>query len=107
VDEADSPDAQDAMLRLWQENICHPFAGVELPVRGILFVCRWEFPGLDESFARLGRRSEQPVTVEGLKAAGVQPDWADCLTGIARVAPLDEENLMRVVNWVEFARRGT
>ena len=68
----------------------------------ILFVCGGSFAGLDEAIARLGRHAEQPVGVEELTAVGVRPDWARCLAGIARVAPLDEGSLVRIVQWVDF-----
>jgi hypothetical protein len=37
-----------------------------------------------------------------LTKVGVQPAWTGCLAGIARLAPLDEENLLRMVQWVAF-----
>jgi ATP-dependent Clp protease ATP-binding subunit ClpX len=104
VDGAERPDAQDALLRFWQENICHPVEGLKLAAHGILFVCGGTFVGLDEAITRLGRHSEQPVRVEELTAIGVQPDWAGCLAGIARVTPLDEGSLVRIVHWVDFRR---
>jgi len=42
------------------------------------------------------------VRVEDLTAVGARTDWAGYLPGIARVAPLDEESLVRVVQWVDF-----
>ena len=53
---------------------------------------------------RLGRHAEQPVYAETLTAFGMMPDFAYRLRGIARVAPLDEETLARVVSWVDFRR---
>jgi ATP-dependent Clp protease ATP-binding subunit ClpX len=102
VDGVDRPDAQHALLRLWQEGTCRLAEGLQLAVRGILFVCGGTFAGLDEATARLGRHPEQPVGVEELMAVGVRSDWAACLTGIARVGPLDEESLVRIVQWVDF-----
>jgi ATP-dependent Clp protease ATP-binding subunit ClpX len=104
VDGADRPEAQRVLLRLWQDNICRPVTTLQLAVGNILFVCGGSFVGLDEAIARLGRHSEQPVTIEGLTAAGAQPDWANCLAAIARVPPLDEANLRRLVHWVDFHR---
>src|SRR5207253_1022366 len=97
---------QHALLRLWEENINHPIAGLELAVRDIMFVFGGTFVGLDESVANLTGDSEQLVTVEALTRAGAQADWAGCLTGIARVPPLDEVNLMRVMHWLDFRRAG-
>jgi len=102
VDGAERQDVQTSLLRLWQENTNHAVKGVPLAVRGILFVCGGNFVGLDEAITRLGRHSEQPVTVEELTAVGVQPDWVGCLGGIARVSPLDETSLERIVHWVDF-----
>jgi ATP-dependent Clp protease ATP-binding subunit ClpX len=104
VDGAERLEVRAALLRLWQENICHPVEGLQLAAHGILFVCGGTFVGLDEAITRLGRHSEQSVTVAGLTALGVQPDWAGCLAGIARVAPLDEESLARMAHWVDFRR---
>jgi ATP-dependent protease Clp ATPase subunit len=106
VDGAERQDAREALLRLWRENICYPVEGLQVAVRGILFVCGATFAGLDEASARLGRHPEQPVTVEELQAVGVQADWASYLAGVARVPPLDEETLARVVDGVDFCRVG-
>ncbi len=67
-------------------------------------MCGGTFAGLDEAIARLGRHPEQPVTIEGLVAVSAQPDWAGCLAGSARVPPLDEGNLRRLTEWVDFSR---
>ena len=96
VDGVESEDTQEALLRLWQEGIVHlngvGSAGrIELRIRGVLFICGGTFPGLDDAVTHLGRHPEQPLTVEALTSAGVRPDWAGCLAGIARVGPLDEE----------------
>jgi ATP-dependent Clp protease ATP-binding subunit ClpX len=97
-------DAQDALLTLWQQGVGSPVPGLEFDVRGILFVCGGTFVGLDEAIVRLGRHPEQPVPVEALRATGARPEWAGALTAIARVPPLDEETLTRIVDWVEFRK---
>jgi ATP-dependent Clp protease ATP-binding subunit ClpX len=102
VEGAERQDVQDALLRLWQDETWHPIGELQLPVQGILFVCGGSFVGLDEAIVRLGLRAGQPVRAEELTAVGVRPDWAGCLAGIARVPPLDEESLVRVVQWVDF-----
>jgi ATP-dependent Clp protease ATP-binding subunit ClpX len=99
---AERPDAQDALLHLWRHKACEPVAGFQLAVGGILFVCGCYFAGFDEAIAHSGRHLEQPVNVEDLKAVGVRLDWAGYLAGIARVEPLDEESLVRIVQWVDF-----
>ena len=104
VDGADRPDVQAALLRLWQDKACYLAAGIEFTLGGILFVCGGSFAGLDEAIACRGRRVEQPVRVEDLTALGVRADWAWCLAGIARVAPLGEASLVRIVQWVDFRR---
>ena len=100
---AERLDAQDALLTLWQQGVGGPVE-LRLDVRGVLFVCGGTFGGLDEAIVRLGRHPEQPVPVEALRAVGVRPEWAGALTAIARVPPLDEETLMRIVDWVEFRK---
>jgi ATP-dependent Clp protease ATP-binding subunit ClpX len=113
VDGAERPDAQAALLQFWRDRSCCPVENlqhmdnVHLAVHGMLFVCGGTFTGLDEASARSGRPPEQPVTVEDLTATGVQPEWAGCLSGIARVTPLDETNLVRMVHWVDFRRCDT
>jgi ATP-dependent Clp protease ATP-binding subunit ClpX len=102
VDGAERPDTQEAMLRLWQEKAYYPVEGLRVPVNGMLFVCGASFVGLEEGIARSGRHAEQPVRVEDLTGDGVRPDWAGCLAGIARVTPLDEASLVRLVQWVDF-----
>jgi ATP-dependent Clp protease ATP-binding subunit ClpX len=104
VDGAEQQEARDALIRLWREDICYPVEGLQVTVRGILFVCGATFAGLDEASARLGRHPEQPVTGEVLQAVGVRLDWTGYLAGIARVPPLDEETLARVVHGVDFRR---
>jgi ATP-dependent Clp protease ATP-binding subunit ClpX len=102
VDGAERLETQDALLRLWEEKLCYPVPGLSLTMDNMLFVCGGSLAGLEEAVARLGRHMEQPVRVEDLTAAGVHPDWARCLAGIARVAPLDEADLVRLVQWVDF-----
>jgi ATP-dependent Clp protease ATP-binding subunit ClpX len=102
IEGAEHPEAQDALLRLWRDNICFPVKGIQLAVQGILFVCGASFVGLEEAIAHLGRHPEQPVRFEDLKAIGVQTNWLSRLAGIARVTRLDENNLVRLVQWVDF-----
>jgi ATP-dependent Clp protease ATP-binding subunit ClpX len=104
VDGVERPDTRAALARLWQENTCRAMAGLQLVVGGILFVCGGTFPDLDEASARSDRPPEQFVTAGALTAVRVEPNWAHCLAGIARVAPLDESSLMRLVHWVDFRR---
>jgi hypothetical protein len=59
---------------------------------------------LDEAIVRLGRHPEQTITAESLTAVGSRREWSAALTAIARVAPLDEESLERLVNWADFRR---
>jgi ATP-dependent Clp protease ATP-binding subunit ClpX len=91
LDGVERKEVQEALLRLWQEPFCDAVGGLKLDVRGIPFVCGGTFAELDE------------VNVERLIAAGARPDWVGCLSAIARVVPLDEESLTRIVNWVDFS----
>jgi ATP-dependent Clp protease ATP-binding subunit ClpX len=102
VSGAERPDAQDALISLWQENVSDPGHGLQLDVRKVLFVCGATFAGLDDAIVRLGRHPQQPVTVEALRAVGVRAEWAGALAAIARVPPLDEQSLARVVKCVDF-----
>ncbi|HWY87230.1 MAG TPA: ClpX C4-type zinc finger protein [Gemmataceae bacterium] len=107
VDGAERQDARDVLMHLWRENVCYPVEGLQVTVRGIVFVCGATFAGLDEASARLGRHPEQPMTVEVLQAVGVRADWTGYLAGVARVPPLDEETLARIVHGVDFRRVGS
>jgi ATP-dependent Clp protease ATP-binding subunit ClpX len=104
VDGVDGPEAQEALLHLWDEGEHAVTSGLRLDVRTVLFVCGGAFPGLAEAVARLGRHPEQPLTAEALIASGVLPDFIGRLAAVARVAPLDEETLARIVPWVDFDR---
>jgi ATP-dependent Clp protease ATP-binding subunit ClpX len=98
------PEAQDLLSRLWQKNVSTPVDGLSIEVGGVLFVCGATFAGLDEAIVELGRHPEQLVTVESLKAVGARPEWAAALEAIARVSPLEEESLERIVIWIDFRR---
>src|SRR5258707_1346555 len=104
VSGAERLDAQDALLTLWQQGVGGPVPGLQLDVHGILFVCGGTFAGLDEAIVRLGRHPEQPVTAQALRAVEVRAEWARALAAIARVPPLDEETLERIVDRLEFRK---
>lgn len=103
VDGAERPETQDCLLRVWRSEVCRPNHGIALAVKHILFVCGGSFGSLDDAIVCAGLHEEQPVTVNELRVVGVQPEFATCLTGIARVTPLHEDSLARVVKWVDFS----
>lgn len=100
----ESPEAQDALLRIWAENGTQPIHGLTIDAREMLIICGATFAGHDEAIVALGRHPEQPITAQSLMGVGARPDWAAALTAIARVPPLDEQSLWRIINSVEFRR---
>jgi ATP-dependent Clp protease ATP-binding subunit ClpX len=105
VDGIDHRGTQERLLQLWE--------GAEGAARGhlpyidvarLLFICGGVFAGLDQVVAHLGRHPEQPVTGETLEAFGMAPDLVRRLQAIGRVAPLDEETLVRFVPLVDLDR---
>jgi ATP-dependent Clp protease ATP-binding subunit ClpX len=102
LDGVDRPDAQEALLHLWQGQVVESRGRLSFDIRGVLFVCGGTFTGLAEAIARSGRHPEQPVTAEVLVAAGARPQWVSHLAAIARAVPLDEETLTHMVAWVDW-----
>jgi ATP-dependent Clp protease ATP-binding subunit ClpX len=101
VDGVDRPEDQDALSQLWEGVVSEVIRRLRLDVGAILFVCGGAFVGLDEAAARLGRHPEQPITADILTAFGVRPRLAALFPFIARVAPLDEATLARIVPWLD------
>jgi ATP-dependent Clp protease ATP-binding subunit ClpX len=102
VDGVEDRDTQEALLRLWQGAFSDS-ERLGLDTRRILFVCGGTFAGLSDAVARPGRHDEQPVDGEVL-AAGMLPELASQFSEIARVTPLDEASLTRMVQWLDFNR---
>jgi ATP-dependent Clp protease ATP-binding subunit ClpX len=107
VDGVDGRDAQEALLRFWEGGDQCVFNGLPFDIRAVLFVCGGTFAGIDQTAERLGRHPEQPVTGDALIASGVMADFVGRLAAVARVAPLDEGTLGRMVPWVDFSRMGS
>ena len=107
VGEMELLEAQDALQRLWQVNVSKPMDRLTIELGGILFVCGASFAGLDQAIVRLGRHPEQPIDVESLRAVGARPEWVAGLSAVAQVPTLDEENLKRIVECVDFAAWST
>jgi ATP-dependent Clp protease ATP-binding subunit ClpX len=103
LDGVDRRETQEALLRLRDRQVLGVVGDLEIDIRHILFVCGGTFAGLNDAIARLGRHPEQPVTGDALIACGVLPELVGRLGLIARVAPLDEETLTRMVPWVDLA----
>jgi ATP-dependent Clp protease ATP-binding subunit ClpX len=91
---AERPEAQEALLQLWREPICRlgrePNT-LEIDLREMLFVC-------GAAFAEVDKR----LTAEALIELGCQRDWVACLSGMAKVAPLDEATLLRLAAAADF-----
>jgi ATP-dependent Clp protease ATP-binding subunit ClpX len=105
VDGVDHRATQERLLQLW-EGAVRDTSGhrLQIDVARLLFICGGEFAGLDEVVAQLGRHPEQAVTGEILAGFGMSPDLVQRFQAIVRVAPLDEETLVRIVPFVEFDR---
>jgi ATP-dependent Clp protease ATP-binding subunit ClpX len=103
VDGVDHEPTQEWLLRLWTGEDGAAAARL-MDTTQPLFICGGAFVGLDAAIARTGRHPEQPVTADALRAFGVPPALADRFQSIVRVAPLDEEALMRMALWVDFDR---
>jgi ATP-dependent Clp protease ATP-binding subunit ClpX len=104
VDGVERPEAQVALVRLWHAGSEGQLTRLLVDPRRILFVCGGSFGRLDEAITRLGRHPEQPVPRQALEAIGARPDWLDHLATIARVGALGDEDLWRIVQWVDFCR---
>jgi ATP-dependent Clp protease ATP-binding subunit ClpX len=104
VDGIDQEPTQKALLKLWEEGSASNDACLRVDVGELLVVCGGEFTGLDQVIAGVGGHPEQPVTKEDLVTFGVAPQLVAQFRGIARVAPLDEASLVRIVPLVDFAR---
>lgn len=104
VDGTDQHETQHALLRLWGENI-HGLGGdIALDIRNILFVCGGSFAGREVYVTQLGFHPEQPVTGEMINAQGMLPEMRGHFGAIAKVAPLEEKALKRVLGLVYFER---
>lgn len=107
VDGVERAEAQEALVHLWQGPVVELVRGMQLAVRGILFICGGVFSGLHEGIVRSGRHPEQPITAEALVAGGARSEWVRLLAAVASVGSLDEETLTRMVAWVDFSRADT
>jgi ATP-dependent protease Clp ATPase subunit len=104
VDGFDLPETQQSLHRLWQKTDCHSIGDLQFYINQMLFVCGATLPGLNDSIASSGRHSEQPITGEALAAFGVRAELFGCFSAIARVGPIDEETLGRLVHCFDFSR---
>jgi ATP-dependent Clp protease ATP-binding subunit ClpX len=104
VDGVERQETQEALLRLWHGKIKNPLGRLEFDAQRTMFVCGGNFADLDTAAARLGRHAEQPLDADLLITVGVRPDLVSRFSGIARAAPLEEENLLRIIHAVDFSR---
>jgi ATP-dependent Clp protease ATP-binding subunit ClpX len=104
VDGVDQPDVRESLLALWQGKQGEFMDRIRLDARRVLFICGGAFAGLDDTIARLENHQPESVVCDALLAFGVRPEWVQHTAAIARVAPLDEDALARLVKWVDFPR---
>jgi ATP-dependent Clp protease ATP-binding subunit ClpX len=94
LDGIERHDVQQTLLRLWSGEpgvrVPLPYPpgvperfGIELDIRGILFICG---------------------TGEAAAASGLAAELAKHFTIIAGVQPLDEAAMLRIVRWVDFGK---
>ncbi len=102
VDGVDQRETQTALLQLLKGTQKHGTQDLHIEVAGVLFLCGGVFAALDEVRMRRGRHLEQPITMDDLLAFGVLPELARRFLAISAVAPLEEEELVRIVSWVDF-----
>jgi ATP-dependent Clp protease ATP-binding subunit ClpX len=104
VDGVDHLEVQEALLRIWARGFIEVPGGLRVDVRNVVFVCGGAFADLNECVARLGRHPEQPITGKVLTSFGMLPNFVEQLGAIARVPPLDESTLVRIMSCVDFSR---
>jgi ATP-dependent Clp protease ATP-binding subunit ClpX len=105
VDGTDHRGAQERLLQLWDETSSGTGGRhLKFDLARVLFICGGVFVGLDGVAARLGRHPEQLVIGEMLAELGVAPELVRRFRAIARVVPLDEEALVRLVLAVDYGR---
>jgi ATP-dependent Clp protease ATP-binding subunit ClpX len=102
VDGVDNTETQAPLLQLLESGWKDDAHGLHIDGAGILFLCGGPFLGLDEIRIRRGRHLEQPITVDDLLAFGVLPELARRFQAIHTVPPLEDEELVRLVSWVDF-----
>lgn len=102
VDGIDQKGTQKMLLQLLTGAGTGSAHDLRLNVPGILFLCGGSFPGFDKVRIGRGRHLEQPITVDDLLAFGVLPELARRFQAITAVAPLDDEEWVRIVSWVDF-----
>ena len=100
VDGVDQPDVRESLLALWQGKQGGYMHRLRFDARRVLFICGGAFAGVNDTTAHSGESAD----CEALLAFGVQPEWLQHIAAIARVAPLDEDTLSRLVTWVDFRR---
>jgi ATP-dependent Clp protease ATP-binding subunit ClpX len=103
VDGVDHRGVQQDLLKVMDGRMSNALPhGLHMDTADILFLCGGRFEGLDEVIARRGRHPEQPVDGEDLLAFGMIPDLVRRLQAVVRLAPLDDETLVRLASWVDL-----
>jgi ATP-dependent protease Clp ATPase subunit len=94
---------QETLADLWRTKVFRFGGDLILDLRGVLFVCSGTFAELEEAIASVPLR-DVPISSKALVDIGAHSRWATALTAFARVSPLDEKNLERLVPWLDFGR---
>jgi ATP-dependent Clp protease ATP-binding subunit ClpX len=100
LDGVDQRDAQRILRKMLEGkagDLLPP--GLEIKVTPILFIGGGTFVGLDQMMARQGRHPEEPITRDDLLAYGLHPDLVSRFQAVVRLAPLNEETLIRLAAW--------
>jgi hypothetical protein len=103
IGSAESPAVQHALIDLWRKNELS-VRGLTLETRELLFVCCATISGREEADVANADASRHSAGVESLLAGGAIPEWTALLTAIAFVAPLDQDCLAPILDWVEFRK---
>lgn len=97
LDGIDQPEVQPSVRRLFDGLLSNLLpTGLQMETADILIICGASFVGLDEAIARRGRHPDQPIMGDDLLAVGLIPDLVDRFPFIVRLAPLDEQALLRL-----------
>jgi ATP-dependent Clp protease ATP-binding subunit ClpX len=97
LDGIDQGEAQQGLLGILSDtagDLLSP--AMAFDATSLLIIAGGTFTGLDQTLAHQGRHPEQPITHEDLIAHGLHPDLARRFRVTLRLAPLNEETLVRL-----------
>jgi ATP-dependent Clp protease ATP-binding subunit ClpX len=103
IDKVDQPAVQKALLAIMAGEKTGLPSRFEIDTSNILFVCGGVFSGLEKSIARTGPAREQSISKRDLLNCGMSPELLERFGNFVHVAPLEEDALMNILGWVNFA----